>query len=50
MTPAEWAAAALKVISDLVSGIITHDDAKARMAELAAVDVVVDEAERKKLG
>ena len=50
MTVAEWIVEVLSVVSGLVSGALTHDDAKTRMAELAAVDTGIDALERAKLG
>lgn len=40
----------LEIAFDLARGIITEDEARIRAAELAAVDKMVDELERKKLG
>lgn len=50
MTVAEWIVQILGVVASLVAGEMSHDDAKARVAELAAVDTGVDALERAKLG
>jgi hypothetical protein len=40
----------LEVLAEFAAGLITHDDAKQKVAEIAAAELVVDEAERAKLG
>jgi hypothetical protein len=46
----EWIAEVLRVLYELMAGAITHDEAKARLAALAAADAAADAAEREKLG
>lgn len=51
MTPAEQLIfALLGIASDLVSGALSHDAAKEKLAALSAVETSVDALERAKLG
>jgi hypothetical protein len=40
----------LEVLAEFAAGLITHDDARQKVAEIAAAELVIDEAERAKLG
>lgn len=40
----------LRILADVVAGVLSKDEAKQRIAALDAADAVVDLAEEKKLG
>lgn len=50
MSVLEWIAGVAAIVSDLASGAISHDEAKVKLAEYAAIESAVDALERAKLG